>query len=318
MDWGLYTRYTEMYGETDKERALNIAIEDFERDAVLSIAYRDDVLRNEKKQRFLVDRTDVPYKIKLVAFPGEDLFVGDEITIGNEHLIVQQTRSLNELQTTGVAWLCNYKFKFQNWSSDVIERWGVLDSGVYSTTLRGEYEVQELAKQFKIYLPYDEDTKKIFVDKRLAVGTRYDHLGKEMLEVYKVTGLNMEARSYGDGGHLLILEVRSDPYSPSMDSLEKMICDYIPPKEDEDFPAVISGRNNIALNSRRKYTIDYSSYVAWEIKDPFDGVFLTSEGSVAFISVSDTVSAVGRTITLVAKDIDGNTLDEKEIEVTAS
>lgn len=215
--------------------------------------------RNGKHQNFIVSQTTVRYKYQITAYPDEELYVGDVIDYMDEKWIVTETRVGNPLQKTGVMWLCNITLSFQNGTHDIITRPAVLDSGVYSTTKNGNEELQYVDKQFKLYLPYDDDTKKIYVDKRVAVDTRFDKHGKEILEVYSVTGINRVARSYGKGGHLLICELRSGTYSPSDDNLELMICDYIAENDSgnsvtELLPCSISGRPTIMFGQTRTYT----------------------------------------------------------------
>lgn len=214
--------------------------------------------RNGKNQNFVISQTTVHYKYQITALPDEELCVGDVIDYADEKWIVVETRVGSPLQKTGVMWLCNISLSFQNGTYDIITRPAVLDSGVYSTTKNGNEELQYVDKQFKLYLPYDDDTKKIFVDKRIAVDTRYDQYGKEILEVYNVTGINRVARSYGKGGHLLICELRSGTYSPSVDNLELMICDYVSDSDDhkpsvEKLKCSISGRPTIMIGQTRTY-----------------------------------------------------------------
>lgn len=323
MDWGLYSRQATIYGETDHERALNMAKEDFERDAVLSPSYCPNATRNGKPQRFIIDRTESTYKNKVIAFPGEDLCVGDIVSFRGARLIIQECRTLNELQKVGTGWLCNLELKFQNGSSDIISRWCVLDSGVYSTTMAGDGSLQETDKQFKIYLPYDEDTKKLYVDKRIAVDVRYDHLGHQILEVYKITGMNRVARSYGAGGHLLILEVRSDEYSASRDNLDLMVCDYIATTGDTQAESLmIQGRDTVPLNSHRKYTVrtkDGGSVQGssdWSYSPIIDGVSLYVDEDSAVLEVGDATDAVGTIIDLTFSCGESGSVT-KRIEVVA-
>lgn len=326
MDWGLYERSLTVYGNTDKERALNIAKEDFERDAVMNPGYRPDALRNGEPQRFLVDRTESSYKNKIIAFPGDELYVGDLVTLGDTTLIIQECRPLNELQTVGTGWICNLNLRWQNHTPDIIQRWAVLDSGVYSTTKTGNEMVQEPDKQFKLYLPFDEDTAKLFVDKRLAVDTRYDQQGDLILEVYKITALNRVARSYGIGGHLLILEVRSDEYSASRDNLEELICDYIAPSSDPttDLSGLeIVGRDSVALSGSRKFTVQYDgdpalvTPVVWSVFPVLSGVTLNADGASAKLVVSDSAELVGAELTLTATCGASQYVATKKVEVVA-
>lgn len=274
--------------------------------------------RNGKDQNFIVSQTTVRYKYQITAYPDEDLFVGDVIDYADEKWIVVETRVGNPLQKTGVMWLCNITLSFQNGTNDIITRPAVLDSGVFSTTKNGNEELQYVDKQFKLYLPYDDDTKKIYVDKRIAVDTRFDKHGKEILEVYNITGINRVARSYGKGGHLLICELRSGTYSPSVDNLELMICDYIADKDSgssvtELLPCSISGRPTITLGQIRTYTATFYDLnnqevggvePVWNIAGNIP-ISTQQVDNTIKITVPDNEDYIGEIIQVILTDING-------------
>ena len=274
--------------------------------------------RNGKPQNFIVSQTTVRYKYQISAYPDEELYVGDVIDYMDEKWIVTETRVGNPLQKTGVMWLCNTNLSFQNGTHDIITRPAVLDSGVYSTTKNGNEELQYVDKQFKLYLPYDDDTKKIYVDKRIAVDTRFDKHGKEILEVYSVTGINRVARSYGKGGHLLICELRSGTYAPSDDNLELMICDYIAENDGdssvtEQLPCSISGRPTIMLGQTRTYTATFYDTdkqevdgvePVWDIAGNVEVVTQQVDNTIK-ITVPDNEDYIGEMIQVILTDTNG-------------
>ena len=274
--------------------------------------------RNGKDQNFVVSQTTVRYKYQITAYPDEELFVGDVIDYADEKWIVVETRVGNPLQKTGVMWLCNINLSFQNGTHDIITRPAVLDSGVFSTTKNGNEELQYVDKQFKLYLPYDDDTKKLYVDKRIAVDTRFDKHGKEILEVYNITGVNRVARSYGKGGHLLICELRSGTYSPSVDNLELMICDYIADNDSgssvtELLPCSISGRPTIMLGQTRTYTATFYDADNQEISgiepvwDITGNIEVTTQqvDNTIKITVPDNEDYIGEMIQVILTDTNG-------------
>ena len=318
MDWGLYKTMLSTYGSSDRETVLNEAKENFIESIVENPSYRDDVYKNGKKCSLVIDRTETSYKYKIIALPDEELYAGDIVSIDDETLIVTEVRSLNPLQKVGTAWLCNINLSFQNGTHDIITRPAVLDSGVYSTTKNGNEELQYVDKQFKLYLPYDDDTKKIYVDKRIAVDTRFDKHGQEILEVYSITGLNRVARSYGKGGHLLICELRSDTYSPSADNLELMICDYIEDNDSgssatEQLPCSISGRPTIMLGQTRTYTATFYNAENQEVSgiesvwNIFGNIEVSTQevDNTIKITVPDNEDYIGETIQVILTDTNG-------------
>ena len=295
-------------------------------DLASSVNYCKDSLVNGQPQPVCLTYTGVTYKCNVICLPGDSLCVGDMVEAREKHWIVVETDHSNPVQITGNAWLCNHLFRFQNWSSEIIERWGVLDSGVYSTTLTGDEQVQEPDKQFKVYLPYDEDTRKIHLDKRFAVDIRYTHDGQKALECYKVTGMNRVARSYGTGGHLLLLDVRSDVSSHANDNFELLICDYIPPQEEVESQGkcLLNGRKTIPISSKRKYTaVFYDNSgdprqdvsAVWELDKSLPGVKLDTNGNNAYLIVADDTNLIGEVVSIEIKSEDGVYHGQKKVEV---
>ena len=309
-----YLQYIGTYGETERDRSINRSIDDFERLVVDNPNYQEHCTRNGEPQRFMISRSDVLYRANITAFPGEELYPGDIIECFGEHWIVYQTRVASVYQTTGIIWLCNHLFRWQNNTPDIIERWGVLDSGVYSTTKTAGYEVNTPDVQYKIYLPLDDDTKKLFVDKRIATNIRYDANGKEILEVYKLTRVDPTSQAYGKGAHLMLLNARSDDYIAEHDNIDVRICGYIPPVAEEEtihhaelLPAEIAGRNSVRVGASRTYTttVPAEAYPQWSYYPVLDGVVLDDTENGVRLIVDDKSSLVGEVITLRVVDSTG-------------
>lgn len=317
MSWGLYDKKLTASGCTPRERQLNQSREDFLREAVKNPSFHM-AMRNDVEQPFLITRTEVPEKYKIVAFPGDDLCDGDYIDVFGERFLVIQTRVQDTLQKNGIMWLCNHEFVWQNFTSDVVKRWGVLDSGVYSSTIMGEVTARSKNKQFKLYFPLDEATEKIFVDKRLACDKMYDQFGHQILNVYHVTGYDGTSESFGTGAHLLILNLRSDEYDREKDNVELMICDYIKPEEDTPTDLLdceISGSDYIRIGTSRKYNaIFYDAdgnvvdnvEAVWSLEETPDGVSLSQTGNKLSITVANDEALLGQTLALSLTDSEGN------------
>ncbi len=314
LDYTSYLQALSLYGTTSRERDIAMAKEDFAQSVLDNPTHQENCLRNDVPQRFMICRTDTPNKYNIAAFPGEELYPGDIITAFDEHWIVYQTRVGSAIQVTGVMWLCNHLFRWQNGTPDIVERWGVLDSGVYSTTKTAGYEVNTPDVQYKIYLPLDSDTRRLYVDKRIATNIRYDANGKQILEVYKLTRVDPTSQAYGKGAHLLMLHARSDDYIAEHDNLEERICGYItqkrpapPPLPEapaEKIPCSISGRSTIRLGSSRTYTADMDDTASpvWIVDPPLEGLLLEESGATARLTAADLASLVGSSVTLSVTD----------------
>ena len=262
MSWDVYDRFMTVYGDTECDRAIEQARETFLREAIDHPCYRPNCKRNGKPQRFLVERTDVPYKAKFVTFPTEEIFPGDLIEVENyTYIIIEPPRFVDRINWAAVGRLCNLTLRWQDFDGRICSSPVCLDAGVYSTTLNGTDTVQAPDKQFKLYAPYNEDTAKLYLDKRIAVDRRYDKHGNQILECYRITGTNRVAKTYGTGGHLLICELRSSNYSPEHDNTDELICDYVtPPKQDDGAPnaasCTIKGRKSIRIGHTQRYTVE--------------------------------------------------------------
>jgi len=220
--------------------------------------YDPEATRNGVTQGLVVTASDSMHKYRVEALPDEELYAGDLIYTHDHYWIVIETRVASPYQTIGIMWLCNHLFRWQNGTSKIIERWGVLDSGVYSSTKDGDKTVETADKQYKIYLPRDNDTIKLYVDKRFATEVIYDQSLKEILNVYAITGVDPTSRSYGNNSHLLVLNARSDDYVAGRDNLTERICDYIAPTGAPyiDEPLIITGSTKIPIGSSRMYAVD--------------------------------------------------------------
>lgn len=307
-----YRNYLGLYGKTMRDRSVNRTASDFERLVVDNPSYQEDCLRNGSPQRFMITRSEVFYKAEITAFPGEELYPGDMIECFGEHWICYQTRVCSSIQVTGIIWLCNQLFRWQNNSPDIIERWGVLDSGVYSTTKTAGYEVNTPDVQYKIYLPLDSDTEKLYVDKRIATNIRYDANGKRILEVYKLTRVDPTSQAYGKGAHLMLLNARSDDFVAEHDNIDERICGYIPPQSSSGvssgatglLPSAITGRATVRLGGSRLYTTNITEPM-WEYSPHIDGVLLNADDGGMRLSVDGSDSLIGEMITIQVSDSAG-------------
>lgn len=295
-----------------------------------SVGLVADGKRNGQPQKFVLAKEISLFKYNIVAFPDDELNIGDVLEMRNEKWIVKDVKISNPIQRVGIVYLCNLTLKFQNRTSDIIERSAVLDRGQYSTTVGEEKDIRYPDGKIKIYLPYDDDTKYIYVDKRIATGIVYDKYGSPMLETYKITKVNHTTVNFGKGAHLLELTVESDQYSPSNDNLENMICDYISPTDTpissaDKLKCEIKGRPTILLDNSRLYTpIFYNEednevegvIPSWNLTET-EGITLENIDNKAKIVVGDSDDLIGTTFTLILQDKNG--LYEPcsmEIEVT--
>lgn len=307
--WELYETKLNAYGNTTRERQLEQAREDFYREAVKNPAYHK-ALRNGVEEDFLIQRTDKTERFKITAFPGCDLNIGDYIEVWGNVFLVYQTRIQDTLNKTGIIWLCNHKFRWQSYTPEIVERWGILDSGVYSTTIRGEDDIKYKNKQFKMIVPLDEETQKLYVDKRIAVDQMYDKRGNRILNVYQITGYDATGENFGEGSHILYLNLRSDEYDDDKDNYNEVLCDYIAPTDDEEpeeneLVCSIKGSSTIRLGTTRKFTPTFFGDDGAEVEDVTpewscdelpEGITATLSGNKFAITVADDPLLINKTV----------------------
>lgn len=273
-----------------------------------------NALRNGTKQKFVITESDNYYKYNIQTLPGEELFVGDSIEYDGEHYIVMNTHVISHIQTTGLMWLCNWMFRWQNAAAEIVERWGILDSGVYSTTKDGNDIVMTPDTQYKIYLPGDGETEKLYIDKRLATSVLYDKSGAQILGVHEITGVSPVSKNYGKNAHLLILDARSADYIPGKDNVSERICDYTPASSGTVADDSIRGPSSVHVGSKREYTVAFNDAV-WSIAaDDRISFIPMSERMLLSVPLADDI--VGSTVTIRVESASGE-VHTKLVEVIA-
>lgn len=260
-NFDLYKIMLTVNGETDRERLIEESKADFLRYAE-SHPGNKLCKRNGVEQHFLIDRTDKSSIYKFVAFPNETVSVGDIIEVDdNKYLITGVPRKIHEINISATGLLCNHLFKWQDSDGKIIERYGYYGSSYATNTtsflgkIKGE-KFPIIDGEMCMFLPYDEDTKYIYIDQRFAVGEMYNEHKEKILNTVKVVGLNNALTNFDDG-HLIVFNVDLDVYSPEKDNIELGICNY--KKVQTSSPSTdllkceIQGKNTIRLKSKRTY-----------------------------------------------------------------
>lgn len=228
----MYELYRKYIGARNFSMSGNIVQshrEDLIRYAPTNPDYHEDTLRNGVVQPLILTRGGENHSYNVICLPGDQLYAGDIIEAFGEVWIVIEARADDTTHKTGIMYQCNKLFRFQNWTSDIIECWAYVQQSGYSSTVTGTNQMQKSEEQVAIYMPYNEDTDKIYVDKRLASHRAWEESGRQILATYKITSASPITKSYNDGDHLLFLKAIKDVFSESSDSVEQCICDYIAP-----------------------------------------------------------------------------------------
>lgn len=328
VNWPLYETLLGNGMATDRrEVAINESVNAFVSGMVDDPAYQENAIVDGEATPLIASRTStVACTIK--APPATDIHIGDMVECFNEHWIVVELYVDKVGIINGEMWLCNNILRFQNHSIAIISRHCVVDDGTYSKK-SSDPDAFVLANTYKIYITIDNATQKMFVDKRLALGQIYSAGGEKILEVYKIIGMDVKSKNFGEGSHLMVLTLQRDVYDEHADSLSENICDIFVSNGDTAEPqvtgsCVIVGRDVARLGTSRKYTAtftDASGEVVsnvtpvWTVSAP-DGITYNTSGTECTVNVPLNEKYVGETITITVSDTD-NTFGsyEKKVQV---
>lgn len=333
-DWETYDYYLTRRGTSDRRQSIHSANASFKELASSSPSYQPTAKCNGITKPMLAVRESTQI-CKVSLFPEDSMCIGDIVTCYDENWLVMELYKDEFGLVSGEMWLCNHLFRFQNNSSEIIERYGVVDDGTYSTL--SEKSITTADAKYCIYMPLDEQTDRIYIDKRFSIGTMYDQDQEKILQVMKVTWIDKINQNVGEGSHLLKLQTANDIYNKETDNLSQMLCDYIDNDEDEHSNndsdesdendkglILISGKNTIRIGSSREYfaslvdadgnDINEEIKFIWSVNSA--EVKIEFDKSVCKLTVPYNDSLIGEEITLSVRDEDNRYLAcDKVIEV---
>ena len=322
VDWSLYEKLlgSDCVQIDARQDAIVSAVDSFLDGIVDDPAYQCDA-RVEGDLTPLVASRTAAHQCSIVAAPNTDIHIGDMVECLSERWIVVELYMDKIGLMRGVMWLCNETIRFQNHSSSVHVRQCVIDNGTYSKK-SSDPDAFVMANTYRMYLPRDAETEKMFVDKRLSFGHIYDATGDQILEVYKIIGIDSKTPNHGDGSHIMMVTLQRDVYNPSTDSLEDNLCDVYRPADSVAKPTpggscVIHGKDTIRIGTRRKYTAVFTDPAGNEITDitPVWSLTLSRgslldikheiDGMISTIELPLSSDLVGDTISIMVRDNEG-------------
>ena len=316
VNWPLYEKLLGNGLYTDRR---SVVIEEAVRSFVTGIvddpAYQDSALVDGTTTPIIASRKST-LECSIKAAPETDIHIGDMVECFDETWIVVELYIDKVGIINGVMWLCNNVIRFQNRTPAINVRHCVVDDGTYSKK-SADPDAYVPTNTYKIYLTIDEATKMLFVDKRLAFGQIYSALGEQILEVYKVIGMDVKSKNFGAGSHLMVLTVQRDVYNATTDSLTDNLCDVFTANGDTVTPVVsgscsIIGRDVARLGVTRKYIAKFTdvngaetqAVAIWSLTVP-NGVNAMKDGNEVVIEVPLDEALVGETINITLTDSKG-------------
>lgn len=220
----IYVQQLTLNGNSQRERLINSTKSDVLSKIINSPSCKS-VLIDGVSNNLVVINTNNNRVKTFQSMPNKSYPLGTTIDYSNYKWLITDINEDAEIYQSGVLKQCNHLFRFQNHSSDIIEYWGVLEKP--QASLDEEKVVSTRGSKLKAYLPYNDDTKKIFVDKRLFIETIFDKDGKEIPVCFVVTDIVSETTNYGNG-KLLELTMEATAKNEN-DSIVEKIANYISP-----------------------------------------------------------------------------------------
>lgn len=262
------------------------------------------------------------------AIPETGIHIGDVVDCFGKKWVVVELYTDKVGLINGTMWLCNSVIRFQNRTPEIHEVSCVVDDGTYSKR-SSDSDAYVMTNTYRIYMPINDATRQLYVDKRLAFGQIFSSLGEEILEVYKIVGIDLKSKNFGDDSHLMALTMQRDVYNPQADSLIENICDYITDNADAGTANTgscnIVGRDSIRLGASRTYTAHFideagnevnDAVAVWSVAAP-DGVLCEPGGSSFKVTVPLSESLVGEIVSITLADAEGvYGIYEKKVQVT--
>lgn len=258
VDWDAYSRRVFTRGATRRDRVISMARDMVEPISSDHPSYQECIVDGEHSVNLLVMGSDAldTKKFKVMPEDAQYMHYGAVVQWDDGYWLVTDLDFDDTITKNGYMQYCNMLLRFQIGNSpEIHERWGVFDPGVYSTTTKETSVIPELNWQYKVFLPYDEQTRLLYVDKRFSIGKLPTKDG-EVLECYKFTKRDVTSQSIGDD-RVLIMYCKSDAYDSTADNFEEMICDYIVPDSNhtDQSPIPADVRVEISYNGEPEIRI---------------------------------------------------------------
>lgn len=313
VDWDLYECLLGNGAYSNRtEVAIQQAVDTLSQGMMEDPAYQGDALVDGVNVPLLASRTSA-FACSIKAVPGSAIHIGDLVECLNAMWIVVELHIDKLGFVCGEMWMCNQVINFYNGSPVLHSKHCVVNNGTYYRDL-GNAIASMPANMYEIYMSIDNDTKQLFIDKRLALGVIYTPTGEEALEVCKIVGIDMKSKNYGEGSHLMVLTVQRDIYDQHSDSLENNVCDVYAKVDEVVIPdergnCMISGGDTLRIGISRGYTASFvdqegnaiDAMAHWTVKAP-DGVDYLINGNTCVIKTPLDNKFVGQLITLTVTD----------------
>ena len=294
-----------------------------------SSSYQTDALRNGEPQPLAAIRTETN-KCKIILLPGSEMNIGDLVYVFNEHWICMEIQIDEYGVKSGEIWMCNHIFNYQDHVGNIINKYAIIDSGSYSKG--SDKALPVTSGNYNCYISLDDESRALYVDKRLAIDTNLDSKNKKILEFGKIIWCDEKTHNFGEGSHLLVFGLTDDVYNAEHDNIELMICDYKNITQDEEKEEdtievvvetednfsgylTIQGRDTMRIGTGRTYkavavdldgnSLEPQTDLIWGITNQQDGISITPKGDSCIVRVDLEDNLIGTTFEITCEDRSG-------------
>ena len=316
-----YREYLRASSETAIEQGKQEIVDTIVDGIMDSAGYQFDATVNGESQQIVALRK-ITNLCKVTVLPGDNMYIGDLVYVFNEYWICMEVYVDEYGIRYAEIWMCNQIFNYQDHDLNIIHKYAIVDDGTYSKTSDTK-SIVITDNMYTCYISLDEESRALYVDKRLALGKLLNSKGEEILEVGKIGWIDITSKNYGYGSHLMQFRLRNDVYNQESDDIGKLICNYIQPQEDITPETPDGGELEILDNHTIRITsggsvVDHT----WVLdrQDAVDDNTLNpseSKGSDGYLSISGRANIrVGTTRSYKASCIDpqGNTIEANNVQ----
>lgn len=318
INWDLYAKQLQHKGMTSRDRIISREKEALIAQFEKAPSAKNTLVDGELK-KMIVSSTQVLNEKTFVLMPGDTIKIGDIVVWENLHWLVVELDFDNTIAYKGRIAQCNRQIRWQNpVTKDIIERWCLMTKPYTSNVTNGT-QVSVSNREYKVQIPYDDETKLVDLDKRF------------MLEIidgkprtYSCTSVDQQTNVYQDlENGFIVWNLSQDEAGRPGDNAELMICDYVEPEENlpSSVKASITGMDVLRAGlGEFEYTLDSESdvdVVSWHIsvQDEMREYIHMSESGIHSVYLSAAVQAIGALIEIYVTDRLGDEIARKVVEV---
>ncbi len=329
-----YRQRLTVNGTSHRERMIHAAQDFANRHAPESISYKEIKIDGQPEHALIISTSAVSEKI-IRMLPGHDFLVGQIVEWRDSYWLITEKDNDDDVTTRGRIEQCNRQLTWQNPNTgEIVSRWCTARKPYYSN-LDEDPKIITSSREFKVQLPYDEETSLLKLDKRFMM----EVVAGEP-KTYKIVSIDTITERFSREDSItgfLVLNIEQDEYSAVRDNVDLGVCDYFvlenpvlpvekPDAKTPDSEIIYKGAATIKLGgSAKTFTFtekgaDRYDAVVWFCEIPpehADFIHLEGNANCARLYADDNAVLEGIHFTLSAKDEQTGAAASLLLEVTA-